>query len=111
VFERFEDMYKSPVDVNQLAEAIVTLIRLNFSGTVHISGERISVHDFYRRALDTMGESRKNIRPIRIPSVVPADCLVDTSLDISLLKSMMDFIPTILNHRYNKLVRWIATAY
>lgn len=108
VFERFEDMYKSPVEVNQLADAIVTLSHLDFSGTIHVAGERISVHDFYLRALGTMGERHENILPIRIPPGSPPDCLVDTSLDISLLKSMIDFIPTTIEsslQRFCPLVR------
>jgi dTDP-4-dehydrorhamnose reductase len=51
VFERFEDMYKSPIEVNRLADVVVALIRLEFSGTVHAAGARVSVHDFFRRAL------------------------------------------------------------
>lgn len=93
VLERFEDMHKSPVEVTQLADAIVALSEMDFSGIVHIAGERMSVYDFHLRALCAMGESGGNIRPTRIPPLPPPEFLVDTSLDISLSKRVIGFIP------------------
>jgi dTDP-4-dehydrorhamnose reductase len=93
VLERFEDMHKSPVEVTQLADAIVAISESNFSGTIHIAGDRMSVYEFHRRALGAMGESGGNIRPTRIPPRPPPEFLVDTSLDISLSKRVIGFIP------------------
>lgn len=94
VFERFVDMYKSPTEVNQLSDAIIMLRQSDFCGTIHVAGARMSVYDFYLRALGSMGEEVSYIRPLRMPSSVASDWLPDTSLDISLFKSMTGFLPT-----------------
>ncbi len=39
----YDDMYKSPLGVRQVAEAVARLSRSDFVGTVHVAGERMSV--------------------------------------------------------------------
>ncbi len=93
-FERFENMYKSPIEVSQLASIVVAVSQAGVIGTFHAAGARVSVHEFFLRALRALGVSHDNLRPIPIPAIVPPDCLVDTSLDTSLLESTIDFLPT-----------------
>jgi dTDP-4-dehydrorhamnose reductase len=88
-FERFDDMYKSPIEVRQLADAIVALSKMSFRGVIHVAGERMSVFEFYRRALQSLGDDCRSIRPVRIPSDAPVSCLADTSLDVSLAKRLL----------------------
>ena len=52
---RFSDMYKSPLEVNEAAAYLLTVHGLDFTGTIHIAGPRISVFDFYKDALTKMG--------------------------------------------------------
>lgn len=89
VFERFDDMYKSPIEVSQLADAIIALGRISYCGVIHVAGERLSVYDFYRRALQTLGEDCQAIRPVRIPQGATEDYLADTSLDVSLAQRLL----------------------
>src|SRR5581483_10560775 len=44
----FTDMIKSPMEVNQVAEAITLLAYSEYIGIVHVAGGAMSVYDFYR---------------------------------------------------------------
>ena len=45
----FDDMYKSPLEVNQAASIILDIATMHFTGTVHVAGPRMSVFDFQRQ--------------------------------------------------------------
>ena len=48
-------MVKSPMDVNQVSEAITLLSGSKYTGIVHVAGEAISIFDFYREAMQSLG--------------------------------------------------------
>lgn len=88
---RFVDMFKSPIEVNALAKIIGRVSRSDFRGVVHAGGDRMSVFDFYKQALGTLGERIDLLEPDTIPKNAPPEYLVDTSLDTSLLKEEFGF--------------------
>lgn len=75
----YEDMFKSPIEVNQLAETIHHVYASSFCGTLHVGGPRMSVDEFHRRAAATFGVAPEEIHSTEMPSD-SADP-VDTSLD------------------------------
>ena len=84
-FGRFVNMYKSPMEVNQLARIVVRASRSPFQGMLHAGGERMSVHDFFKKSLTSMREDTHRLVPERIPPNAPPEFLADTSLDSRLL--------------------------
>ncbi len=94
----FSDMYKSPVEVNQLAEIIHRLLDLDFRGHLHACGQRMSVHDFYAQSMAALGEKTERLLPCRIPEKPPENCLRDTSLDSALLTKLLGVSAIQLSH-------------
>jgi dTDP-4-dehydrorhamnose reductase len=78
----FHDMFKSPLGVHQVADAVVRLGLSAHCGIVHVAGERMSVYDYHRRAMTALGVDTRRLEPERTPS----DSMLqrDTSLDTSL---------------------------
>jgi dTDP-4-dehydrorhamnose reductase len=89
-FGRYVDMYKSPIEVNQLAKVIAWASRSSFQGVLHAGGDRLSIFDFFRKALGSMGEDTTQLIPERIPTNAPPELLVDTSLDCGLLADVFN---------------------
>lgn len=54
-YERFDDMYRSPAHVDDVAAAVVVLVAGETTGTLHVPGPRLSVFEFHRRALTALG--------------------------------------------------------
>lgn len=83
----FDDMFKSPLEVNQAASFITQLISQKYQGTIHVAGERKSVYAFQLEAMKTLNVESANLKP----SQMPADSGLppDTSLDISLLRHLI----------------------
>ncbi len=79
---RFGDMFKSPLGVAQVAEAVVALGLSDFTGVVHVAGERLSNFDFYYRALTALGVNVDALQREKMPknSSLPRDTSLDTSL-------------------------------
>jgi dTDP-4-dehydrorhamnose reductase len=92
-YRRFVDMYKSPIEVNQLAGIVVKASCTPFLGVLHAGGERVSVYDFFRKSLMAMGESIRHLVPENLPENPPAECLLDTSLDCRLLAETFGYAP------------------
>lgn len=90
---RFTDMYKSPLNYEQAAQAIVELAMSDYVGTVHISGERISVYEFTRQGMEALGLSTENLVGKPMPTEKPVDFLADTSLDNSLMRKLTNVEP------------------
>ena len=90
-FFGFHDMYKSPLGVGQLAQAVTGLAASDFVGTLHIAGERMSVYDFYQQAMTALGVDTTNL----VARAMPPDpsLLRDTSLDISRWKKLSGIAP------------------
>lgn len=90
---RFTDMYKSPLNYEQAAQAIVELAMSDYVGTVHISGERMSVYEFTRQGMEALGLSTEKLVGAPIPAEKPIDFLTDTSLDNSLMRKLTSIEP------------------
>lgn len=87
----FDDMIKSPIDVKQVAEAIAVLTFSENIGIVHVAGEALSVYDFYREAMGSLGVVSGHLSAIQMPPDFPHPR--DTSLDISLMKKLIGIEP------------------
>ena len=78
-----DDMFKSPMEVGLAAAAVLELARSGYVGTVHISGVRSSVYEFYRDALSILGVPTAALHADRLP--VNAEVARDTSLTATLM--------------------------
>ncbi|MDQ2716025.1 MAG: sugar nucleotide-binding protein [Chloroflexota bacterium] len=87
----FIDMLKSPMEVNQVAQAVTLLTCSTYVGIVHVAGQAISVYDFYREAMSSLGIPSDRLYPTQMPT--NAQLLRDTSLDITLMKKLTGIEP------------------
>lgn len=87
----FMDMFKSPMEVNQVAEAIALLTCSQYVGIVHVAGEAMSIYDFYREAMNSLNISTTHLYPTQMPANFPHPR--NTSLDISLMKQLTHIEP------------------
>jgi dTDP-4-dehydrorhamnose reductase len=87
----FTDMIKSPMEVNQVAQVITLLARSTYVGIVHVAGAAMSVYDFSREAMSSLGIPLEHLCPGQMPteSLHPRD----TSLDITLMKKLTKIEP------------------
>lgn len=90
---RFTDMYKSPLSYKQASEAINKLALSNFKGTIHVSGERMSVYDFTKEGMEALKISTANLIGEPMPKEKPIEFLSDTSLDNSLMYELTEIKP------------------
>lgn len=90
---RFTDMYKSPLSYWQAAETITALALSDYVGTVHISGERMSVYDFTREGMEALGVPTMRLRGVLMPIPQPEGMLADTSLNSALAQELTDIVP------------------
>ncbi len=98
--ERFSDMYKSPMDVKQVAEVAIKLAILNYNGIVHVAGEKMSVFEFFKKGFEALEIPIENLVPIRMPEVKPIDFLSDTSLNNSLMQTLSGIKPVDLKEAF-----------
>jgi dTDP-4-dehydrorhamnose reductase len=84
----FDDMFKSPLEVNQAARIIMKLIEAERTGIIHVAGERKSVYEFQLEAMQALGANVERLQPVQMPynSEMPRD----TSLTISLMRQLED---------------------
>lgn len=87
----YADMYKSPIEVNQLAEICRRVYESDFCGVVHAGGPRTSVLQFHRRAASAFGAPTDRIEPDAMPSESPHPR--DSSLDSSRLAGAFGLQP------------------
>jgi dTDP-4-dehydrorhamnose reductase len=87
----FTDMIKSPMEVNQVAQAITSLAYSEYVGIVHVAGEAMSVYDFYREAMNSLGIPSEGLCPVQMPTnfLHPRN----TSLNINLMKKLTKIEP------------------
>lgn len=64
----FRDMYKSPLGVQQVAEAVIRLSFSNYIGVVHVAGKRLSVYDFHYQAMEALGVDTSCLKSCQMPS-------------------------------------------
>ncbi|MDQ3459641.1 MAG: sugar nucleotide-binding protein [Deinococcota bacterium] len=87
----FRDMFKSPLGVQQVAEAVIHLMFSDYAGTLHVAGERLSVFDFHFQAMKALGVNTKGLQHNTIPE--EPEFPRDTSLDASLWQSLTNKVP------------------
>lgn len=100
---RFTDMYKSPLSYRQAAEIIVILSLGEYVGTVHISGERMSVYDFTREGMMALDIPVTELHGNVMPVPRPEDMIADTSLDATLMKTLTHVIPLSVEDSFKNL--------
>ena len=85
------DMFKSPMEIGEVAEAVRTLTLGSATGTVHISGPRSSVFDFHTDAMAALGLPADRLRRTSLPenSTAPRD----TSLDSARMTALTRIVP------------------
>lgn len=89
----FSDEWRSPVFLNDLIEALAAMVKLNWTGTIHLAGpDRLNRYEFGGALLDALGYTgfrleERSIAESRIQR--PADC----SLDISLAAGGLNYQP------------------
>ncbi len=91
--KKFTDMFKSPIEVNRLAEIILAVAVSDYRGIIHAKAERVSVYDFFRRALTTLNADTNLLLPDKIPQDASAESLKDTSLSSNYLEKVFGFKP------------------
>src|SRR3989344_6557679 len=91
--KKFVDMFKSPTEVNQLAEIIAAVSGADFRGVSHACGKRLSVYEFFKQALAALGEQTDSLEPDHMPENAPPEYLTDPSLDSTFLKKKFGFEP------------------
>lgn len=85
-FEFFDDMFKSPLDVNQAAQVISLVTRSSFQGTMNVAGRRMSIYKFYREAMQALGIPCERLHPTHMLTDL---CLPrDTSLNILMMEGL-----------------------
>lgn len=87
----YDEMYKSPLGVRQVAEAVTRLSRSDFVGTIHVAGERMSVYDFHSEAMRALGVDTANL--VATPMPEDKGMLGDTSDDTSLWQELTGVTP------------------
>lgn len=87
----YDDMYKSPIEVNQLSAIVHRVLESDVVGAVHAAGPRCSVYQFHRHGVAALGGSAECIERDAMPldSSHPAD----TSLARSRLRREYGCVP------------------
>jgi dTDP-4-dehydrorhamnose reductase len=85
-----EDLFKSPMEIGEVADVLQTLALSDHIGTVHVSGPRTSVLDFHRDAMEALGFPADRLCATRLPSGSAA--ARDTSLDSSLMTALTHIV-------------------
>ena len=91
----FEDVFFSPILVNDLADALFTLVERGASGVLNVAGgERLSKYAFARHAADVFGLSSGTLRAVGVDTVAlraarPRDMSLSSRRAETLLKRPM----------------------
>lgn len=92
-YARYVDMFKTPVEVNQLAEISASLMTSDYRGLLHAPGMRMGVYDFFRQSLEALKIDARLLIPVFLPAESSLECLRDTSLDGRLIETVLDIFP------------------
>lgn len=92
-YARYVDMFKSPVEVNQLASMVEVAAASDFRGVLHACGPRMSVYDFVKEALEAMAMDTRRLEPSYMDKNDSNQELTDTSLDAETIHSHFGFRP------------------
>ncbi len=87
----FNDMFKSPLGVKQIAQAVIDLSSLDYNGVVHVAGSRLSVYEFHQKAMIALNINIANLKSCPMPT--DKGFLRDTSLDSSHWQQLTGTVP------------------
>ena len=87
----FKDQFRTPIEVRNLAEALLELVWSDFTGTIHLGGpDRLDRYAFGLLLAGRKGVPAHRIVPAAVTDVsAPARRPLDASLDISRAKSVL----------------------
>jgi dTDP-4-dehydrorhamnose reductase len=86
----FEDEWRNPVQVGDLAAALLELVTLDVAGPLHVAGaDRLDRLAFARLIAAARGGDPGRLAPGRRPPDRPADCTLDCSRAAGLLRTRL----------------------
>lgn len=85
----YNNMYRSPILVNDLAKICLKLIKQNYSGTIHIAGKKESVLSFYKKIIKHHGYNPNKIVSASLDES-SRKIARDTSLNTDLVKKIIN---------------------
>lgn len=77
----YDDYYKCPLSVHEVADGIVQLAQSSYQGPIHLAGLRMSAYAFHRQAMNALGIDTTRLTAQPMPT--GAGLMRDTSLDSS----------------------------
>ena len=83
--------YYSPIHAKILAKAIKDLVEINFYGIINVAADRISRYEFALRLAEKFNLDSSLVSEIESPPNMLAKRPFDSSLDISLAKTLLHF--------------------
>lgn len=87
---RFMDVYRSPILVDDLAQACWKLININFCGIIHIAGMRKTIFQFNQEIAESLGYDPKIIKPNSFKNS-NLKIAADVSLNMDLARRVIGF--------------------
>lgn len=88
---RWQDAFRSPTLVTDLARAIWKLADSDFTGIIHVAGERKNICQFYKELAEKVGLDPKLIKPNSV-SDAEQEVAPDTSLNTELASKLLDSV-------------------
>lgn len=82
IYRAYDNYYKCPLSVHEVADAVVHLAYSDYNGPIHVAGRRMSAYEFHRRAMETIDVDTANLLSEPMPD--KPGLMPDTSLDSSL---------------------------
>lgn len=77
----YDDYYKCPLSVHEVADGVVHLAQSTYQGPIHVAGPRMSAYAFQQRAMNALGVDTAQLSHQPMPK--DAGLMPDTSLDSS----------------------------
>lgn len=77
----YDDYYKCPLSIHEVADGVVHLAQATYQGPIHVAGSRMSAYEFHRRAMHALGIDTDYLGHQPMPT--DAELMRDTSLDSS----------------------------
>jgi dTDP-4-dehydrorhamnose reductase len=103
------DQYRTPTDADDLADAIISLAQKRVNGIINISGgERISVYELSKMVASAFELNSELLVPVKSSELPePAKRPLDSSLNISKAKNLLDFNPTPIANTIERIKSFI----
>lgn len=87
----YDDYYKCPLSVHEVAAGVVHLARSDYQGAIHLAGLRMSAYAFQQQAMNALGVDTTRLTARPMPT--DAGLMRDTSLDSAKWWRMCDAQP------------------